>query len=72
LWRLGLALRKRRDESECKLRQAESSDGGKTWTRMVPTDIQGYPPHLLKLRDGKLSGGEAGRENRPDGHQVAR
>ncbi|MDD2456546.1 MAG: sialidase family protein [Kiritimatiellae bacterium] len=45
---------KRRDESECKLRQAESSDGGKTWTRMAPTEIQGYPPHLLKLRDGKL------------------
>ncbi len=45
---------KRRDESQCKLRQAESRDGGKTWTRMVPTEMQGYPPHLIKLRGGRL------------------
>jgi len=45
---------KRRNEPECKLRQAESSDGGRTWTRTAPTQIQGYPPHLLKLRDGRL------------------
>lgn len=45
---------KRRDEAECKLRQAESRDGGKTWTRMTPTEIQGYPPHLITLRSGQL------------------
>ena len=36
------------------LRQAESADGGKTWTRMTPTEMQGFPPHLIRLRDGKL------------------
>lgn len=46
--------KKARDEAQCLLRQAESSDGGKTWTRMVPTAIQGYPPHLIKLRSGKI------------------
>ena len=46
--------KKARDEAQCLLRQAESSDGGKTWTRMAPTRIQGYPPHLLKLRSGKI------------------
>ncbi|HRT29960.1 MAG TPA: sialidase family protein, partial [Kiritimatiellia bacterium] len=45
---------KHRDEAQCKLRQAESRDGGKTWTRMVPTEMQGYPPHLIKLRGGRL------------------
>ncbi|MFA7174267.1 MAG: sialidase family protein [Kiritimatiellia bacterium] len=44
----------RRDESQCMLRQAESRDGGRTWTRMVPTKIQGYPPHLIKLSTGKI------------------
>ena len=44
----------RRDESARTLWQVESGDGGKTWTRMTPTGIQGYPPHLIKLRDGKL------------------
>ncbi len=44
----------KRDASQCQLRQAESSDGGKTWTRTVKTPIQGYPPHLIKLRNGKL------------------
>jgi len=46
--------KKTRDESQCLLRQAESSDGGKTWTHLAPTQIQGYPPHLIKLRSGKL------------------
>lgn len=45
---------KRRDESQCLLRQAESRDGGRTWTRLTPAPIQGYPPHLIKLRGGKL------------------
>ena len=44
----------KRDESQSLLRQAESSDGGKTWTRMTPTRIQGYPPHLIRLRSGQL------------------
>lgn len=36
------------------LRQAESNDGGKTWTVAQPTQLAGYPPHLIRLRDGKL------------------
>ena len=42
--------RKRREE-KCILRQSESCDGGKTWTTCHPTPMQGYPPHLLRLRD---------------------
>jgi len=34
--------------------QCESKDGGKTWTPMHETGIRGFPPHLLKLRDGRL------------------
>ncbi|HOD51128.1 MAG TPA: sialidase family protein [Candidatus Hydrogenedentes bacterium] len=36
------------------LRQAFSTDGGKTWTRFEPTPIWGYPPHLLRLDNGWL------------------
>jgi sialidase-1 len=46
--------KKNRDESKCMLHQAESADGGRTWTQMTPTLIQGYPPHLIRLKDGKL------------------
>ncbi len=45
---------KHRDDSQSTLRQAESSDGGRTWTRMKPTPIQGYPPHLIRLNSGKV------------------
>ena len=31
-----------------------SEDGGKTWTRPVETSFEGYPNHLLKLRDGRI------------------
>lgn len=34
--------------------QAKSHDGGRTWSRPHPTPIWGFPPHLLKLRDGRL------------------
>ena len=47
-------VKKNRDESKCMLHQAESADGGRTWTQMTPTLIQGYPPHLIRLKDGKL------------------
>ena len=43
----------RREENYI-LRQSESSDGGKTWTTCHTTPIQGYPPHLLRLRDGTI------------------
>ena len=31
-----------------------SEDGGKTWTQPVEAAFQGYPNHLLKLRDGRI------------------
>jgi hypothetical protein len=34
--------------------QSESADGGKTWTMAKPVGIDGYPPHLIRLKDGKL------------------
>lgn len=36
------------------MQQSESSDGGKTWTEPHSSGIWGYPPHLLKLRDGRI------------------
>ena len=34
--------------------QTESADGGKTWTETRPTEIWGLPPHLIRLRDGRI------------------
>ena len=31
-----------------------SKDGGKTWSPMTKTQINGYPPHLLRLKDGRI------------------
>ena len=36
------------------MRQSESYDGGKSWTVPHETGIWGYPPHLIRLRDGRL------------------
>jgi len=42
------------EANSCVLWQSESHDGGKTWTEPHPTPIWGYPPHLIRLRDGRL------------------
>jgi hypothetical protein len=42
------------DETRRCLWQATSEDGGRTWTRPEQTPIFGFPPHLLRLRDGRL------------------
>ena len=34
------------------MRQSESADGGRTWTRPHPTNMWGCPPHLLRLSNG--------------------
>lgn len=34
--------------------QFDSEDGGKTWSKPRPTNLNGYPPHLLKVSDGRL------------------
>ncbi len=33
---------------------ATSDDGGRTWTKPSPTTVYGYPPHALRLRDGRI------------------
>ena len=45
---------KKRDGTKCFLRQADSTDGGRTWTTARVTGLLGYPPHLIRLRDGTL------------------
>lgn len=34
--------------------QCESTDGGKTWSTPRKLNVGGFPPHLLRLRDGRL------------------
>ena len=34
--------------------QSESDDGGHTWTLAHKLPIWGFPPHLIRLRDGRL------------------
>jgi hypothetical protein len=36
------------------MRAAESLDGGRSWSVASPTELLGYPPHLLRLPDGRL------------------
>lgn len=43
-----------RDRSQHFLRQSESDDGGRTWTVAHTTPIWGYPPHLIRLKNGWL------------------
>ena len=42
------------NEAERFLLQSESEDRGKTWSTIHRTHLWGYPPHLLKLNDGRL------------------
>jgi len=43
-----------RAPERCLLYQFTSDDGGCTWTEPVSTGILGKPPHLQRLRDGRL------------------
>ncbi|MCX6992906.1 MAG: sialidase family protein [Kiritimatiellaeota bacterium] len=43
-----------KDRSQCFLKQSESTDGGKSWSLAHKTAIWGYPPHLIRLRNGWL------------------
>ena len=42
------------DNSRSFLRQAESRDGGRSWTVAHKIPLLGYPPHLIRLQDGRL------------------
>ena len=41
-------------EGAAHLLQAESHDGGRTWSVPKETTVDGYPPHLLRLADGRI------------------
>jgi sialidase-1 len=41
-------------DGDSHLRQSESIDSGKTWTTYHKTPIWGYPPHLVRLKNGWL------------------
>ena len=45
---------KRQEDQNCFLWQFDSYDGGCTWTVPRRTEIWGKPPHLIRLRDGRL------------------
>ena len=36
------------------LLESWSEDAGLTWSQPLRTDIKGYPPHLLRLQDGRI------------------
>ncbi len=42
------------DNLQSYLRQTVSTDGGKTWTVAEKIPLLGYPPHLIRLRNGYL------------------
>lgn len=42
------------DAGDRHLLQTVSKDGGKTWSVPRPIGLNGYPPHLLRLRDDRL------------------
>ncbi|MBT3380543.1 MAG: exo-alpha-sialidase [Lentisphaerae bacterium] len=45
---------RKRDGRKDYLRQAISTDGGKTWTPAVATPLLGYPPHLIRLKNDAI------------------
>jgi hypothetical protein len=47
-------IRREKPPSAGFLWQTESPDGGKTWTEPHATPLWGYPPHLTRLRDGRV------------------
>ncbi len=42
------------EKAENIMRQTRSTDGGRTWSVPEPTGIWGYPPHLVRLPDGRI------------------
>jgi hypothetical protein len=51
------------------LLESWSEDGGRTWSQLLRTDIKGYPPHLLRLQDGRILC-TYGVRNKPMGVQA--
>ncbi len=49
--------------------QSESRDGGKSWSMPSPIGVEGYPSHLLRLRDDRLLM-SYGHRTKPLGNQA--
>ncbi|NLD42243.1 MAG: exo-alpha-sialidase [Chloroflexi bacterium] len=58
------------DKMQHYMRQSASDDGGRTWTMAHPTPLYGYPPHLIRLRNGWLLEAH-GRRIPPYGEVIA-
>jgi len=52
--RLVCQIRNHNQQNSGETIQAESSDGGKTWTEPHSIGVWGLPSHLLRLKDGRL------------------
>ena len=52
--RLVCQIRNHNKQNSRETLQAESSDGGKTWTEPHSIGVWGLPSHLLRLKDGRL------------------
>jgi hypothetical protein len=57
------------DFSQRFLGQSESGDGGRTWSLIRLTQMWGYPPHLSRLKDGRLLA-VYGHRRAPFGHRA--
>lgn len=62
---IGLARCQVSDPRQRGLWQFDSTDHGQTWTEPRPTNLLGFPPHLLRLRDGRLMVSHAIRHQPP-------
>ena len=49
------------------LLQTTSTDGGRTWSQLTRSDIDGFPPHFLRLKDGSVVCSYARRKNKRTG-----
>ncbi|NLD74707.1 MAG: exo-alpha-sialidase [Chloroflexi bacterium] len=58
------------DRDKQYMRQAESEDGGRTWTVAHPTPLYGLPPHLIRLSNDWLVVAY-GRRKPPYGERIA-
>jgi hypothetical protein len=63
-------LRNHNEPHKFHMLQTESSDGGVTWSEPRSLGFYGYPPHLLRLEDGRLMT-TFGRRLDPKGNQIS-
>ncbi|MEN6383919.1 MAG: sialidase family protein [Phycisphaerales bacterium] len=64
-----IALMRYEEPNEEFLHQSESSNGGKTWSVAHSTGIWGFPPHVIKLKNGYLLA-SFGRRKPPYGEHA--